>query len=117
MIWYTCMYSGIPGPPPPPPVSPLPSMKVQSKASSSPPQQSSSASGGGGRPFSANDLAQQRTKLKANKEDIEPRQKTGSFLENTLSNAIELRLVNIRNAMDSDEDTDVEEIDDEDDWD
>lgn len=111
------VHAGIPGPPPPPPLSPFPVLKVPKKPSSTPPEESSSSSGGG-RPFSANDLLQQRTKLKAKKEEeVEPRPKTGSLLENTLSNAIELRLVNIRNAMDSDEDTDVEEIDDDEDWD
>ena len=72
-----------------------------------------------GRPFSANDLLLQKNRLKAKKdEDLIPRQKTGSFLENTLSSAIELRLGSIRNAVedDSDDDTDVEEIDDDDEW-
>ena len=107
---------GIPGPPPPPAIIPSPLLGSQ-RRSNPPPQESSSAASG--RPFCANDLLLQRDRLKAKKdEDFEPRQKTGSFLENTLSSAIESRLVNIRNAMDdSDEDTDIEEVDDDDDWD
>ena len=100
------------GIPPPPPLTPDPSSFSQRRNTIDVPRVDPSS----GRPFSANDLQHAKTLLKRKEfEEEQPRPKSGG-LQNVLSDALDQRLGSIRNAVESDEDTDIEEVDD-DDWD
>ena len=110
LFFFVLLYSA--GIPPPPPLTPDPSSFSQRRNTIDVPRVDPSS----GRPFSANDLQHAKTLLKRKEfEEEQPRPKSGG-LQNVLSDALDQRLGSIRNAVESDEDTDIEEVDD-DDWD
>ena len=114
---------GVPMPPPPPPSAPPPPSPLVGKprgpshsVSTPSPQGSPSA---GGRPFTAIDLASQRTMLKKREAERKDRRNTApSGIAGVFANAIDTRITSIRKAMvDSDsEESDFEDVED-DDWD
>ena len=110
LFFFVLLYSA--GIPPPPPLTPDPTSFSQRRNTIDVPRFDPSS----GRPFSANDLQHAKTLLKRKEfEEEQPRPKSGG-LQNVLSDALDQRLGSIRNAVESDEDTDIEEVDD-DDWD